>query len=923
MSFSEHLHSLVFKPSELSLGDLPLTLHHIEYSQIMASTQTPSSAPRAHLPQNFSTGFQEYSLYPRPGFGKKGRPAKIFCNSYKVTRFPTATIHQYDVQITGKGDEKRATLRKVWYSRTLQRNFGNSVDSLLYDGNRLAWSIIPLPFGEELNIIIDLDDDDTSGRPRHVENKFRVRIRKTARVPLQCTEAYVQGKYKMDNDVLVGFNFLDHLLRETPAKHFITIKRSFFKHAGSQRLDGGVEAWKGIFQSIRPGQGNNLTINVDVAAAVFWTEGTVIACIQNLLRINSPEELINRLKSQPGRRELSRVKKVQFYTKHRKADKERPKRFTIEGFTKNGAREEMFDVRDRETGHVDRLSVETYYHKNYNIRLRYPQLPLIQTKKKNVLFPMELAFIVEGQRYPYKLDERQTSDMIRFTVQRPNIRLETIKKNVQELNWKDDPVLQKYGLTINPNMIQTSARVLDAPKICYGVGSQDATFAPRDGRWDLRGKKFARTTTLKSWAIGIAAQPRRVPLEVVRNFVRQFVVSFVQHGGTVETKEPPIIHMDPGKDMHQSCHELYTAAGNASKARPQIIFFILTAKSAHPYNDIKAACETQVGVVSQCLQSKHVEQAKAQYCSNVCMKVNAKLGGTTVYLDRSAHPFWGQEPTMYIGADVSHGGAYGSGGMKAASFASMVGSIDLQGARYSAICNVNGERVEAITTQNIMRFMPSLLKNYRRSTNQVPRRIIYFRDGVSEGEYQKIIDEEVLDMKRACTALDSNYEPRMTVIVCTKRHHSRFFPVDKNASDRNGNIVPGTVVEKDITHVTDFDFFLCSHSAIQGTARATRYTVIMDENKIDPDRIQGLIYNMCYTYMRATNSVSLVPAVYYAHLASARARAHEIGGLQRDRERALQETTPSGSQAVSQRPVIQSEDIRPLMPQVADAMWYI
>lgn len=89
----------------------------------------------------------------------------------------------------------------------------------------------------------------------------------------------------MDNEVLIGFNFLDHLLRETPAKHFITIKRSFFKHAGAQRLDGGVEAWKGIFQSIRPCQGGKLTINVDVAAAVFWTEATVLSCVQNLLKL--------------------------------------------------------------------------------------------------------------------------------------------------------------------------------------------------------------------------------------------------------------------------------------------------------------------------------------------------------------------------------------------------------------------------------------------------------------------------------------------------------------------------------------------------------------------------------------------------------------------------------------------------------------
>lgn len=36
-----------------------------------------------------------------------------------------------------------------------------------------------------------------------------------------------------------------------------------------------------------------------------------------------------------------------------------------------------------------------------------------------------------------------------------------------------------------------------------------------------------------------------------------------------------------------------------------------------------------------------------------------------------------------------------------------------------------------------------------------------------------------------------------------------------------------------------------------------------------------MIYNHCYQYMRSTTPVSLYPAVYYAHLAAARCRAHE------------------------------------------------
>lgn len=50
---------------------------------------------------------------------------------------------------------------------------------------------------------------------------------------------------------------------------------------------------------------------------------------------------------------------------------------------------------------------------------------------------------------------------------------------------------------------------------------------------------------------------------------------------------------------------------------------------------------------------------------------------------------------------------------------------------------------------------------------------------------------------------------------------------------------------------------LAAHNAIQGTARPVHYHVIHDENKMPVDAFQALVYNTCYTYCRASNSVSL------------------------------------------------------------------
>ena len=44
---------------------------------------------------------------------------------------------------------------------------------------------------------------------------------------------------------------------------------------------------------------------------------------------------------------------------------------------------------------------------------------------------------------------------------------------------------------------------------------------------------------------------------------------------------------------------------------------------------------------------------------------------------------------------------------------------------------------------------------------------------------------------------------------------------------------------------------------------------------LKPNDLEGMINDHCYQYIRSTTSVSVHPAIYYAHLISVRARHHE------------------------------------------------
>ena len=219
--------------------------------------------------------------------------------------------------------------------------------------------------------------------------------------------------------------------------------------------------------------------------------------------------------------------------------------------------------------------------------------------------------------------------------------------------------------------------------------------------------------------------------------------------------------------------------------------------------------------------------------------------------------------SLLQGADVSHP----SPGSPQPSMAALTMSMDANACRYAAGVQTNGVRVEMLTEANIKQLFVGMFSKWMSKVGGGggPAHIYYFRDGVSEGQFEHVLKQEVAVMK---SQLIEKFGPpaasiRWTVVVCTKRHQIRFFPKDgdNSAADRNNNALPGTLVERDVTHPFEYDFYLSSHSAIQGTARPVHYQVLMDEAQCSVNEFQRLIYNHCYQYARSTTPVSLCKSV--------------------------------------------------------------
>jgi len=156
---------------------------------------------------------------------------------------------------------------------------------------------------------------------------------------------------------------------------------------------------------------------------------------------------------------------------------------------------------------------------------------------------------------------------------------------------------------------------------------------------------------------------------------------------------------------------------------------------------------------------------------------------------------------MYIGADVSHA----QPGSKAPSLATMVGSVDFEGVQYACPLPLNqNNREESIA--GVYAMVTEITQIYYKNTGTYPIRVLYFRDGVAEGQFAKVKEVEVKAIKDAIASM-SGKAPTVTAIVVRKRNHTRFFP-RQGEGDRasRGNVHPGTVVDRDITHPRDWDF---------------------------------------------------------------------------------------------------------------------
>lgn len=479
-------------------------------------------------------------------------------------------------------------------------------------------------------------------------------------------------------------------------------------------------------------------------------------------------------------------------------------------------------------------------------------------------------------------------------------------------------MLSSFRISITKELIKVAGRELGSPKISYAKNKPD--ILAKNGSWKASRGRLAKPPSgkiLYTWFYYGENSLAGTPSDIEGGVEKLGQKLLEMCGDGLQLVKPAIQHRCIPESEGIAGLRASLARIKASNDGIRLVVIICSKKlTADTYAALKFFGDIRFGIHTSCilLNKFKGKESLESYFSNVCLKINLKLGGTNHQLSSKLDLTTEEPVLMVIGYDVTHPtgdedneveesgqgipvGLEGSKqppvkersmghGTKKQSQVGLVMSVDdTLGQWLSAYCNQ--EPGKEMTDETLMKAFMSLLRAWKiKSANSKKKafNVVIYRDGVSESQFDQILEREVPKIRQAYKEVFPSTLLKITLVVAIKRHTTRFFPKSPRDGDSKGNIKPGTVVDNGVTQPKYWEFFLAAHSALKGTAKPTRYVVVLDEifektYKLYPvmkhsAQLEKFTHDVSYLFGRATNAVSVCTPAYYADILCTRARAY-------------------------------------------------
>ncbi|XP_077500664.1 piwi-like protein 1 [Amblyomma americanum] len=731
--------------------------------------------------------------------GISGSPIKVVANYFRLISMPQCCIHQYHVEFTPTVESSRMR-------RALLVDYMDMFDKcLVFDGM------------SDLKSPKRLNQDITEVFPQ----------RRTDGMIICVRFKWVQELAPFNPELLRLFN--TQMRRNLERLDFVQINRYFFdKRAVASIPQHALELWQGLVTAI--GQHD---------AGVLLVTDT----LHKVLRRDSVFDLMSQIQHVPNYKDecVKRVAGCIVMTPYNN------KTYRVDDIDWNKNPACTFETKEGSKTYAD------YYRDQYERHIRDMHQPLLVVRPKekdlragrtqNIYLVPELC-VLTGLTDEMRANVSVMRDLAQHTRVEPSKRVRNLLEFMDRINNNEAirSDMDSWGLRFDDSLVRIDARVLPPEKVMQGSNTYRYSATTADFSRETRDRPLHVAVAVESW---IVLCHRREEANVTE-FTRTLISVCPPMG--VKIGQPRLVLLDDDRPSGfvEALRQL-ARGGNI-----ELALIVLPNNRKDRYDIIKKEACVDLGLHTQVILARTVGNRKniRSVATKVAVQLNCKLGGEAWCLEIPL------VSTMVIGYDT-----YRDSSLPHRSAGAFVASINKSLTRWYSRVSFHD------THEGLGHSLASLLLDALRKYSQCndgasPDRIIFFRDGVSDGQIPQVKEFEINQIVASLQALFPGVQHKLAFVVVTKRISTRFFLPSR---ERVTNPPPGTVVDSDVTRPERYDFFLVSQSVRQGTVAPTLYNVIYDTTGLKPDHMQRLAYKLTHLYFNWPGTVRVPAPCQYAH----------------------------------------------------------
>ncbi|KAI6209842.1 hypothetical protein M3Y96_00264000 [Aphelenchoides besseyi] len=854
----------------------------------------------------------EIAIPKRKAPGTAGRKVPIDTNFYQV-KLEEKWVFRYDVTVTGRSRRgKDVDLTKRSEStcvcqhsnaviaeridvcrnafRVVLRSYQDIFKDTLvyYDLQSILFTLQPIDFPpnkERMELIVENNDDQHQQLPGNLSSiTFEIKqVKESAqKLKLDDLESLIEpDTMKRDRSVL---NFIELAVNQYPMfaeREFLTLKGStaYFMdgathglpeknldRGGSKYLASGVQKSAALIEGFKK---SNENAEQRVIGFMLEAKHSPFHSVLNLLdaikQHDGTASLYNNFIkgrcNEPDLKRISRCFTKLYFNVIYPGQQHAAKRIELKRFDSTTAHTNFIETINK--------TVAQYFEDKY-APLQYPNAHLVTVKQGSQwnFYPPELLRVADNQVVTVEqMDAPSKAAMIRECAIRPDIMRNENENAAIAIHLRDSKHSAEAGIKFSKTTLAVNSRVLPPPLMRYADGLANTIHGEAAWRstkfiqpfrgsknfslYQLRtddGRPTFSKAELEGFALEITEQSRRLGMDLGKcvdsgTYYEAQVVECVKY--CAEAQIPLCLFVSPENIKRQHA---------------------VMKMCEHRYNVITQ--DVKVGTVRKILNRGTAT------LENYVAKTNMKLGGLNYSVeDRSPETQMVLENSLFIGINTNQPGSK--------SVVDRVTSIKNEKPGVLGFAANMGENYNTYfgdfvyTVAYRTEFYTQLqcifkrcVSTFKKKRGKTPNKVIFYYTGLTEGQFENAYQLAIPLIKQGIRDGNSGLDIPLTLLAVQKLNNVRLFPKafpqSPSNKDYQYNVACGTTVDTTIVHPVFTEFYQMPHSALKGTGRVPRYTILLDENDMSMDLLEGFTNALAYEHQIVSRATSLPTPVFVA-----------------------------------------------------------